>query len=789
MMTTEQKEALEAQRKERHRILKERAASMLRRASAASAIAALDLPSSSLPLHSASSLNSRDQSIDSASSRQDPPSSDEDEVVPSPSSVPAGQTQDLPLPDGGRPRRHATRIANAIVLDKDDDGMDSGDSADEYRSPRELEEIKQAKLAELQQRRQLPDEYCPQPQRNSTPPAEMAVNEGGGTMDGGSVVKQYRRGPRPQAFKDEARGIRQEFDRNVEALAAKYNYPLATARGEVLGEPKKERKKNNWNLFQSFYSNKIMPKPDNVKITDWTRDTVRPEYKSRLQSLPSDQREDPEALEELFADMYKWFEGALEGAVVQLRQDGKFGKMGIKAARELSKLAQNIFERLGLHGFGVLIDADGQASCHWGGSPLYLELLKKYKPAMFLQLKDYEAMVRMILLERQGLSSNILRIRSAASDDDGDDGEEDEEADPKGKGKNPDSRDSGRARFSMFMRQEVSDVLLTDMKTVNWTWNLSEMAYRYKIISMNWPEGFALPKTGHWKASVPLLAKVLPPLEARWNTQLSDARDDDDADTLKRKEAQEEMASNAIYCELWTEEQKAADDVTLGKMPVVLSLKGDVLALLGDSPKFKKDKAARVEAAKRAEEKLFKKLREETLKRAKEAEKRVSDVRSPSPPTRAPAAPAPRPRAPTSNSSNAVASSSLSNSAHLPVPTVAATASSSSSGASLPNAAKARLAKLLGNATRDIAGPGEYLCRFWFSDTNQASATFVASAMRPRIPEDGPEEEDILQLGIQVYFEPGGWTHIDEVAIPAARHQARYADIIEKVLAEFVETD
>ncbi|KAJ7674147.1 hypothetical protein B0H17DRAFT_1140706 [Mycena rosella] len=150
-----------------------------------------------------------------------------------------------------------------------------------------------------------------------------------GTEDSDGPVcppSSYMRGVVPQELKDAVMAGRKDWEACMKQLATKFNRPLQAWYGRE-GEREKDK---------------------DTSLPEWNR-FVRAEFERELENINIELRDDPEQQDKHFVPMVKWYEEALMSEVNHLKAQGKFGAPVQKVVHQLTNLASQAYNNLGLH--------------------------------------------------------------------------------------------------------------------------------------------------------------------------------------------------------------------------------------------------------------------------------------------------------------------------------------------------------------------------------------------------------------------------------------------------------
>ncbi|KAJ6470900.1 hypothetical protein C8R45DRAFT_1104602 [Mycena sanguinolenta] len=439
----------------------------------------------------------------------------------------------------------------------------------------------------------------------------------------------YARGPIPSECKAEVQALRTTYETGLEQVALKYNQSLRTLlelTGDVVRLP---RDKALWNVYQQWYPHEGRTKKADG---DWTK-FVRSEFQKKRDELPEDQRNDPDALNAHFAEVWEWHAEATADTLEGLKADGKMGYVTGKYVKMLSALAKRIYEDTGIHIFGFAIDDNGGSSMAWGGTIQYAKLRERWKTSINSQLKDYETMFRTQRMEERGIvdawsrggpqppQRQLLRRQGESA------------------------RDYERRLFKESLLLDLARIMLARGENAPETmdWDLGDMGWKFQVRLVDWPGELSGEKhqpKPKFKLTSEAKAILIPLLKKKHGLDDSDddaeeerGGEDEDEDEEKSEKVDEDQGEEKSdddekskdaeekrerypRLESWTEKERVLSGSKLGAVSVLVTKSGTVLQQVSDGKKYQ---LSLVADQKKMEKQQEKKRQAETKKAQKKA--------------------------------------------------------------------------------------------------------------------------------------------------------------------------
>ncbi|KAJ7827931.1 hypothetical protein B0H13DRAFT_2373541 [Mycena leptocephala] len=295
-------------------------------------------------------------------------------------------------------------------------------------------------------------------------------------------------------------------------------------------------------MYQQWYvQHGSKPKPDGMTAGDWNK-IVKGEFDASINEMAPEDRDDPEAIQTHFADIAEWHLKAMTTELTHLKMQGKLVLPVAKYIRTLTTLATKAFDELSIHIFGFTIDNDGQASMMWGGSPQYGELRTRWDTSITAQLKDYEAMFRLLRMEARCEEPKAVAPKN---------GELRQHA-----GKREQEYE-GRL-FTEALRLDLQEASsITDLsKPLKMECDLSFLGWKHQVCLINWPMSMSAKKLQPcvgFKPNADALQTIILLLKKRHLLQLEPEPECND------KEDKEENEEWMAWVRTWEEDEKDAD--------------------------------------------------------------------------------------------------------------------------------------------------------------------------------------------------------------------------------------
>ncbi|KAJ7911689.1 hypothetical protein B0H13DRAFT_2328065 [Mycena leptocephala] len=300
---------------------------------------------------------------------------------------------------------------------------------------------------------------------------------------------------------------------------------------------------------------------------DWNK-IVMGEFDMSINEMAPEDHDDPEAIQTHFADIAEWHLKAMTTKLTHLKTQGKLVLLVAKYIRTLTTLATKAFDDLGIHVFGFAIDNDGQASMMWGGSPQYGELRTRWDTSITTQLKDYEAMFRLLRMEARGEEPKAVAPKN---------GELRQHAGER-------EREYERHLFTEALRLDLSSSIADSSKPLKMEWNLSFLGWKHQLCM-----GF--------KPNADVLRTIILLLKKR---HLPQPEPEPECDEEEDKEENEEWMAWVRTCEedekdadlvprigSWTESEKELSVEEQGKLAVLITTDGTELQHISDGKRHK----------------------------------------------------------------------------------------------------------------------------------------------------------------------------------------------------------
>ncbi|KAJ7603349.1 hypothetical protein DFH06DRAFT_1350294 [Mycena polygramma] len=393
------------------------------------------------------------------------------------------------------------------------------------------------------------------------PPAGDAALESDEDEDDGTG-HGHTRGAISQECKDEAAKAKALYTENLKQIATKYNRSLRTIHGVVGDITRIPRKKTLWNIYQQWYARNGEVEKREGETPAQRNQFVREQFDLMMKELDEDQRNDPDAVAALFADITEWHVNAMTVELTHLKSKGKTMGQMAHYVRLFTNVAIKCWEDLGVHVFGYAIDDEGASSMMWE------------------EPRHYEAMFRVLAMRKRG--EEPTAVPAAAS-----------------------LRQRPGEIEREYHRRLVGECLLLDLqdqtsapdRPSKMEWSLSDLAVKHHVRLVNWPKEMtaagAQPCVG-WKPNTEHLATLMKLFKARHMPAMAACEpecDEDDPDWVEWKEARDaeiELAEHAPRFESWTEAEKDLDIEDQADLAVLLTTDGRELRHVRDGNRYKK---------------------------------------------------------------------------------------------------------------------------------------------------------------------------------------------------------
>ncbi|KAJ7030757.1 hypothetical protein C8F04DRAFT_1263663 [Mycena alexandri] len=208
-----------------------------------------------------------------------------------------------------------------------------------------------------------------------------------------------KQGAIPHAIKQRVVDAYDEFLDKITSLADETGYSGPTLHQTLGTAIKKPRAPTSWNVYEQFYAQEHT---QSGSTEAFNVATCRQDYLAlcaKLEIEPSDSKA-------VFAAepwLLEWREKLTQNTVVQLRNKNQLKAKVQAEVKPIIAIAKLIYNSLGVHIHGRVIDTNGDASFMFGVGPIYKEMRRLNESSINQTIKDEEHMFGEIERRRRGL--------------------------------------------------------------------------------------------------------------------------------------------------------------------------------------------------------------------------------------------------------------------------------------------------------------------------------------------------------------------------------------------------
>ncbi|KAE9391690.1 hypothetical protein BT96DRAFT_1001057 [Gymnopus androsaceus JB14] len=266
----------------------------------------------------------------------------------------------------------------------------------------------------------------------------------------------------------QARGIRQKYHDDLQALADKEGKTFAAILSAVGDTVSDTRALNPWNAFQAYAMH-----PDGLGMTKG-QDESTADLKKRIRAAYHKKCNGVDDVEEEFSEILEWYSTTIASQTAQKRLEGLSEKQLVKIAGPFNNRGRQVWETYQVSCFGWIVDGVSARAVAFGSDPYYLGMKEDNPSQMRDQCVDYGTMIHAQLMrKKQGalLDPRKQKIINKYLED---------------------------KTNKATLRALVKDIWIHDLQTLcpnsnitqmKWGSAFADMCYREKIKLVNYPRG------------------------------------------------------------------------------------------------------------------------------------------------------------------------------------------------------------------------------------------------------------------------------------------------------------